>query len=171
MTVTPEALYGMLATFADDVLTAIAGHGGAAIDRVLVAPYGQIADDLGEECSSQLAVVLDQLYRATAFPSIDAEGRTRPCTCHGEAVAFMRARVTRCTSTPDDDGTPPTPEDLSTEAAVALIDAVALYDAACTFAARFDYALTAAVVPAGPEGGVGAYEVTVTVAPDDYTAP
>jgi hypothetical protein len=168
VTVTGQDLYAQLAQLAQDVLEAVAAGGADAPDRVLVQPYGAIADDLGDGCS-QLAVALDDLHRARTFPGLDVEGNVAPCSCQGEAVAVMRARITRCVSVPDDDGTPPTPEALSAEAALALIDTAALYEAACTFAARFDYALTGAVVPAGPEGGVGAYEVTVTVSPDDFT--
>lgn len=170
----PAALYAQLAQFADDVLAEIATLGGPPPCRVLVQPYGAVADDgccddSVEGCGGQLAVVLDQLYRATSFPTPDVLGQPTPCGCGGEAVAVMRARVSRCTSTPDDDGTAPSPDALSAEAALALVDAAALYNAVCTFAGRFDYALTGPVLPAGPEGGCGAYEVTATVAPDDYT--
>jgi hypothetical protein len=164
-------LYGQMATFADDVNAALAALGADPPGRVLVQPYGTVIDDgcLHDDCGGQLAIVLDQLFRAAAFPAPDV--LPVPCVCDGEAVAVLRARISRCVSGLDDNGNPPTPEVASAEAAVALVDATALYEAACTFAARFDYALTGTVLPAGPEGRCGAYEVTVTVSPDDYTPP
>lgn len=70
MDLSASALYSMLGQFAEDVLTALR-EAAVTLDpenpealvpeRVLVQPYGTIADDIGEDCS-QLAVALDTLF-------------------------------------------------------------------------------------------------------------
>lgn len=177
---TASSLYDMLGQFAEDILAALEAAkatvaadvaAGLTPERVLVQPYSAVADDIGEDCG-QLAVVLDSLYRSTDFPAPEMFGQPRPCGCvAAEPVAVMRARLTRCVSGPNDDGTPPSAADLTAEAAVALIDAVALFDGACTFAQRFHSHLSGSVVGVGPEGMAGAYEITVTVPPTDYIPP
>lgn len=174
---TGEALYAILATLADDVLAALVEEPGAVPPcRVLVAPYLEVADDNccdDDECGGQLAVTLDQLYRSDSFPLPQGLGVPTPCGCGGEPVAVMRARLTRCIPALNDDGTIPTPEALSEGAAVGIIDASALSNGVCSFVSRFpkDNAVPGIVTPVGPLGGCGSYEVTVTVAPDDFVAP
>lgn len=173
---TGAGLYEILATLADDVLAALAAEGGAPPCRVLVAPYLEIADDYCCDtggCAGQLAVTLDQLFRSTSFPIPEGLGFPTPCGCGGDPVAIVRARITRCVPSLTDAGGVPTVEALSGSAAEALVDASALSAGVCAFVARFpkDNGVPGIVLPVGPLGGCGSYEVTATVAPDEFVPP
>lgn len=169
-------LYDQLAVLVDDVTAAVAALGGEPPCRVLIQPYTAVADDgccddPGGVCRGQLAVTLDQLFRARDFPLPDVLVRPPSCECGGDPVAVLRARLSRCVPVPDDAGNAPTPEELSEAAALALLDATALLTAACVFSTRYEDAIVGTVLPFGPEGDCGAYEVTIIVGPDDFTAP
>lgn len=175
--ITAATLYGLAAALADDVLDALAAQPEAiAPCRVLVSPYLAVADDGCCEspdgtCAGQLAVTVDQVGRSREFPLQTSLGVPMACDCGGDEFVVLRARLSRCVPVLDDQGNAPSPEVLSGVAAVALADAAALSNASCSFGDRVPQGRTVPgpVLPFGPEGGCGAYEVTITVDPDGFT--
>lgn len=118
-----------------------------------------------EGCSGLVWVNVVSLFRSMAFPEVSQD----PSPCGGVRCATVQVGAARCVSMVDESGYPPSVADMEHDAVVGLDDAARLEAAVCE-AVRVcrgrgvvSAAVQSPVEPVGPEGGVLAWIMTVTV--------
>ncbi|MCX5326278.1 hypothetical protein [Streptomyces sp. NBC_00120] len=125
----------------------------------------------GEGTSGQLSVNILRMWPANPFPT---EDRTvmgaRNCMPPPTTAAELAVTVLRCAPTPDEQGYPPSCEELDTAARIAHVDAVTVYNAlycclpGTSTRRRGRQFVVGQSRLVGPEGGCVGIEQRVTVA-------
>lgn len=115
----------------------------------------------GTVCCGEAWVRAVSLYPSTNFPTPDSQA---PLCTSGLFAAVVELGVLRCAPSPDDQGNPPSVEDVEATARQVLVDSKAMRTAAkCCFPSDQRDVLIGAWQPVGPEGGCVGGTLTITV--------
>ncbi|MFE3378699.1 hypothetical protein [Streptomyces anulatus] len=169
-----EAVLGCVCAALDQAAAEIPEQPGCPC-RACVVPglpaWDECADPCGEETAGgQLTVHVARLYPSTQFPVEDQEVRgLRGCSLPPTTAVELVVTLLRCVPTIDENGCPPTCEELSAAATVTHIDAVTVYNAlmCClphTGGRRGRRFVMGPQRIIGPQGGCVGIEQRVTVA-------
>lgn len=121
----------------------------------------------GEDCVAEAWINVLRIARTTAdaFPGENAT----MSNCGSSRTVGVQIGVARCAVMPDDDGNPPSPEELGHEGLVSVDDAARLDNAMCRLMKRLEadeiidgYAIGAAE-PIGPMGGIISWVQTASM--------
>lgn len=143
MALTPLAIHDLAETVLacvcmalDDVAAEVEGQPGCPC-RACVVPGTPAWDDCSDPCSGddgpggQLTVNFARIYGTSRFPQeeIDNVQGTRGCQPPATMAAEMVVTLLRCVPTVNENGCPPTCEELSAAARVTHVDAATVYNA------------------------------------------
>lgn len=117
-------------------------------------------------CDGQLTVLVTRIFGSTRFPS-DAAAEPVQCALPTTAIE-MSVTMLRCVPSLNDDGTPPTVEDMTTSAQQILGESRAIWKGVLCFlfegisTNRFDAVVRGQEFP-GPSGGFGGSQLNITI--------
>lgn len=119
----------------DQVALEVEGHPGCPTCRTCVVPGQAAWDGCDDPCGSsetggQLSVGYARIYGTTRFPEPDLEVQgLRGCKPPATMAAEMVVTLLRCAPIVNENGCPPTCEELSAAARVTHVDAATVYNA------------------------------------------
>lgn len=167
--------YPLAAELLECLCTALEGSLSGPPCRCCIYPGAAVPADSCCECDGgqgQAWVRVARIYPIIVgrFPNQMFEP-TR-CDTHRAWAVELELGVYRCLATLDDDGNPPTCEQLEHDAQMIADDAAAMRVAArCCFAGRDRDMVMGAWAPIGPSGGCGGGSMTLTVQAWDCECP
>lgn len=140
---------------------------GGTVAEIEHRPGSDVALDglMDGNCPGIVWVNCHRIYTTTEFPA--ETDNPRPCT--GQTAAVIQIGAARCCATVDDRGYPPAAAQMEQDALVGLDDAHRLKVAACKAIRQardldlIDDAVQSALEPYGPQGGILAWTLNLSV--------